>query len=874
MRLQRRAALLPLLTPRLVSPPPPTRVIRISVAARSFPRTQAEILPLLPKLVTDDEFVVRQHLAEQLRYVADVCGAEGSLEGYAAIIEGLLPLLQKLVSDQQPEVRLAAGESLVSMATHVKQEDLGPRVLTIMLHLAHHDEQEDLRMTAAVLLNELAEKLGQELVVQFVTPEVICLSEDHVFRVRKATALNMDRVCATAGDATAVKRLVPAFKRLSQDDIWGVRKACAESLVAVSKAVSEKVRVEEMIPMFERFASDPSKWVRTAAYQHLGPFLSTIPGDSISNELLVHFTGMAFAGASGGGTTGSVAGGDPGDGDLSLYCAYSFPAVALTLGPERWPELRSLFLALSRDVQRKVRRTLSHSLHEVAKILGPKLAEKELLTTFEFFLRDLDEVKVGAIRYVSKFLACLEPATRESYLPVLQEIQNCTSPLNWRFRYLLAEQLTDLTQLFSSAATFSVVTPLATLLLQDPVGSVRDVTCRAIGPLVARLGEADKSWQDDYVLRLFKFANASGYRDRLTFVKLCKYVACSTSEEFFSSAFLPTLLLRVVDSVSNVRLSVAKFLCGVDEIEPPRWICTHSLVVPLIAGLADDKNAEVRNTFAKRRVPDAPVAEAAADADDDGAGGAGGAGGPPDEPAGAVGAESPAVAGAGAGPTAADDTVMTDEAGGAPAPAVDGAAADVDLAAAEAADADGAGGGASPGAADDVDMYTRGRISGDDLLVVRQLAASVANLAIEAATRRVSAALAQTASSSEADAPAAGDAGGDSDARQAPADFGRATADAAAAIAAAVQAATDSQGAAEDDMTDAPVHAPEPPLGAAVEEAGASSPAPVAEGDDTMGEEPVDADMADGDAGVELGDVDVLVERESSGAHVDADMDD
>jgi hypothetical protein len=44
-----------------------------------------------------------------------------------------------------------------------------------------------------VLLNELAETLGPDLCHQFVTPEVICLSEDPVFRVRKATALNLVR---------------------------------------------------------------------------------------------------------------------------------------------------------------------------------------------------------------------------------------------------------------------------------------------------------------------------------------------------------------------------------------------------------------------------------------------------------------------------------------------------------------------------------------------------------------------------------------------------------------------------------------------------------------------------------------------------------
>ena len=48
-------------------------------------------------------------------------------------------------------------------------------------------------------MNELAETLGTDLCHQFVVPEVICLSEDAIFRVRKAAALNMDAICRVAG---------------------------------------------------------------------------------------------------------------------------------------------------------------------------------------------------------------------------------------------------------------------------------------------------------------------------------------------------------------------------------------------------------------------------------------------------------------------------------------------------------------------------------------------------------------------------------------------------------------------------------------------------------------------------------------------------
>ena len=86
--------------------------------------------------------------------------------------------------------------------------------------------------------------------------------------------------------------------------------------------------------------------------------------------------------------------------------------------------------------QWKVRRTLSHSLHEVAKILGTELTETDLLNTFDLFLHDLDPVKVGVIRNIALFLSVLSPVVRSNYIDVLVDFQNDNS--NWRIRQLLS----------------------------------------------------------------------------------------------------------------------------------------------------------------------------------------------------------------------------------------------------------------------------------------------------------------------------------------------------------------------------------------------------------------------------------------------------
>ena len=82
------------------------------------------------------------------------------------------------------------------------------------------------------------------------------------------------------------------------------------------------------------------------------------------------------------------------DSDVAFSCAFNFPGVAQALGASRWAELAASFATLAANIQWKVRRTLAYALHELAAILGPEMAEAELLPTFETFLKDLDEVKV------------------------------------------------------------------------------------------------------------------------------------------------------------------------------------------------------------------------------------------------------------------------------------------------------------------------------------------------------------------------------------------------------------------------------------------------------------------------------------------------
>uniref|UniRef100_H3GYE2 Serine/threonine-protein phosphatase 4 regulatory subunit 1 n=1 Tax=Phytophthora ramorum TaxID=164328 RepID=H3GYE2_PHYRM len=496
------------------------RVIHVKMlhdTARSvgYQATCDQLLPLLEPLVCDVEYVVRQHVALQFPLLCQFLVETKPETGYRVLLDKLIPLVTKLVSDDQHEVRSAASESLVEMAALVKPEDQGQHVLTIVLPLAHDDDNEQFRISAVTLYNGLAEHFGPELCQQFCVPELISLSEDPVFRVRKSTALSFPNVCKTAGVELSRERLIPAFQRLAKDDIWGVRKACAECLVNVALALAPADRGPRLIPLFESFIGDSSRWVRMAAYQSLGPFLAALEKDQVTDELVAHFTSMATTAASQLGGSGEV--------DIKFHCAFNFPAVVSILGAADWLKLSPTFELLHSDTFWKIRRSFAYSLHELARILGQGITETQLATAFDSYLHDVQDVRLGVMLHFADFLENVSPSFRESYLPVLAEFDSFDNTTKWRFREVLSGQLAQLCRTFTPEATFSVINPLVFKLVTDPVAVVREQSYHS---------------EDDEVQEDTKLADAA--------------------RDFFSSKLAAVFFTLALDPVSNVRVVFAE----------------------------------------------------------------------------------------------------------------------------------------------------------------------------------------------------------------------------------------------------------------------------------------------------------------------------
>lgn len=536
--------------------------------------TLAQILPMLDKLASDDEPMIRQTLLEQAPGLCSFLVGDGGEAGYERMTRGLVPLVSGLITDANPQVRGAAIDCFVALARLTRPEHMHSIALPPVLALAKDSIEEESRASATRLLNELSAVFPAPLVQTHVMPHLTELGADPMFRVRKAVAANLNFVCAS--QARQPEALIALYSALCNDEIWGVRKACAESLFVLAEQLDVEVRVKVLVPRFLAFADDASRWVRGAAYQVLGPFISTFANGTVPTQLVDHFCQMTNP-----ALAKSV------DSEIAAHCAYAFPAVVQTLGPAGWATLQPAFELLVKDVQWRVRKSLACSLHVLAGILGTALAEQHLLGAFELLVRDLDEVRVGVLQSLAQFVAVLSPDARVRYLALVVEIKEAAE--NWRFRELIADQFAGLASLYQPDVVAERLVPVLLQLCEDSVASVRDVAATAVGPVLRILADSPEPLLA-FATRVRDLALGESYQTRQLYVRCCHCLLDHVEPGLVDAHFLEPLLRLKDDSVPNVRLVLAKLLRAMHQ---RAHFAAKPAFVEALAQLRGDSDADV-----------------------------------------------------------------------------------------------------------------------------------------------------------------------------------------------------------------------------------------------------------------------------------------
>ncbi|KAK8894852.1 hypothetical protein M9Y10_023292 [Tritrichomonas musculus] len=420
-------------------------------------------------------------------------------------------------------------------------------------------------------------------------------------------------------------RFCAIYTIFSRDSNTLVRKACAESLVSLCDLLDYSNRLVTIIPISNLLLSDQSEIVRNIMQRNLGPLISSL-GSKLSSPALVQKYCTALMSK---------------DVSAAFPAAFSFPAVTIALGHERFNELTNGFHAALNSKEFRIRRTLSFGLLSFAHILS----KDELFEVVMNFLNDISSVAIGVMNNLNVIATMLDKKDTNSLIKCLEKPSEKYD--QWRMRLKVSEQLRYCCDIFVSSnetdddeeiqsdsnnnseiqinncdesqnnnnkenqtnssncessdksdntekvnkgesiakQNLEILKNSAKELLLDPVSVVRKDAVLSYAYLMEKDNESDQK----FVLDL---AKSDKYTEREIAASIFEFVDLEKINGIIN--ILLNILLN--DKVANVRISVANAVMSIASVLPESNE-NHHLITEAIEKLKKDSDLDVRSAI-------------------------------------------------------------------------------------------------------------------------------------------------------------------------------------------------------------------------------------------------------------------------------------
>ncbi|KAI9630133.1 hypothetical protein KEM48_012162 [Puccinia striiformis f. sp. tritici PST-130] len=445
-------------------------------------------------------------------------------------------------------------------------------------------------------------------------------------------------------DEDTENQLIHSYRSFASDMDPEVRKQICLGLPALLKLVQRRPRAELSLDLIQHSSRDDNREVRIVGYQILGELIyvfhlekSPVPdqivqyflrgfepqhqsmsdtlGERMSDRVRSFGSSMDFddppslslgpfdqlndrnqdqvphTSSSFGTSAVSVE-----DTERAMCCSYNFPAVLLTLGVERWQDLRSLFLKLAMDVSYppRIRRSLARSMHELMKLIrapdqqscsttlhdstanSTSLATQDWLRVLKFFL--FEDIDLGNTESV---LDTLEISL--SYVDIEAELSfiigkltdyfgspdsDPLRPVSWTIRerviLFLPKFFGNLSDHFVQRESEGCLKTLLFAGLNDPAAAVREAALQFV-PILYNPGR--NSDNREFQLRLLNSLKSlreeSNYRVRMIYPRsILNLVKLQMPIDILESIVLEehSLLGICQDRVGGVRIGLSRLV--------------------------------------------------------------------------------------------------------------------------------------------------------------------------------------------------------------------------------------------------------------------------------------------------------------------------
>jgi serine/threonine-protein phosphatase 4 regulatory subunit 1 len=158
-----------------------------------------------------------------------------------------------------------------------------------------------------------------------------------------------------------------------------------------------------------------------------------------------------------------------------LTLAFGFPAVTLTLGRERWGELREAYLDLSANRMNDVKRSLGAGMGEIAKIIGPENTRQDIIPVWWISISHKDApTRIRAIENIATLISVVGKEIGLSFWQGVLKNWEIKIFRVWRERKIILEELMKMPELLGDEI-LPVVKAIEAQALLDTEQGVRDI---------------------------------------------------------------------------------------------------------------------------------------------------------------------------------------------------------------------------------------------------------------------------------------------------------------------------------------------------------------------------------------------------------------
>ena len=567
-----------------------------------FEHTEGYLFPLIRLLtqVTSKKKVKNEIIYAFLENMDKLCDflLKNKEKGYNKIMNDIVPVIKFVFETITEEIMLKlAAKNYIYLVKIANDEDKCSILIPILISLAE-TENLSFKLISIEIYNSIANNVSPIIIESYIIPFINSFVEDSKEIIRRKIVNNLINICKNISDECFNYKILPIYEKLCEDKQLNIRIDCCNvlsDLLNLSK--NENIR-NELINCYVQFSTDPNNKIKLLSLGLFGKIVFYLEKSDFEKKdfLLKYFLLEANK---------LFLDNNPENNKCKINIAFNFPSLVQNIcekiSIEKWNDLKPLYLKLCNDSDFRIKKKISSSFAEIAKIIGEENTIKNLCEIVKnLFEKNGMEIKQSIINNLPEFLKVInnDEKTKILFLPYFKNDLIINDKKKWRDKIKYLKNVGKLVDIYSEEILFKEIVPIVLNLCFNNINKVRVKACKKISILFYSIFQKNKFENDiKNIIKSFAYCRHYHYRQLFLYILIRFF----QNENIFMENFFNLFYDLTFDKIDVVRILISTFLYNIlfkkKNKDSYNWILKNEKMREIIYRLKNDKCFEIKNNL-------------------------------------------------------------------------------------------------------------------------------------------------------------------------------------------------------------------------------------------------------------------------------------